>query len=118
MGLDVTTRCQVDDHLVDLLANCGKPGTKLLSQLLLCYRENRGRHTFLHDPMAVFAVFDRDLLEFSGEDIQVELRGEHTRGMTFNRFQIGFGNERQNIRCAKQVRAEEFKEAFTKIITS
>ena len=35
VGLDVTTRCQVDDRLVDLLANCGKPGTKLLSQLLL-----------------------------------------------------------------------------------
>ena len=63
-------------------------------------------------------LFDRDLLEFSGEYIQVELRGEHTRGMTFNRFQIGFGSDRQNIRCAKQVQAEEFKKAFTKIITS
>ena len=83
MGLDVTTRCQVDDQLVDLLANCGKPGTKLLSQLPLCYRENRPPH--LPPPMVVRG---QDLLEFSGEDIQVELRGEHTRGMTLNRFQI------------------------------
>ncbi|MCD7907159.1 MAG: nucleoside hydrolase, partial [Clostridium sp.] len=42
IGLDVTTRCQVNDQLVELLANCGKPGTKLLSELLLCYRRNRG----------------------------------------------------------------------------
>lgn len=118
VGLDVTTRCQVSDELVELLAGCGRPGTKLLSELLLCYRKNRGRHTFLHDPMAVFAVCDRELIEFSGEDIVVELHGKYTRGMTFNRFQIGFGNDRQNIRCAKQIRAEEFVETFKRIMTS
>jgi len=39
-------------------------------------------------------------------------------GMTFNRFKIGFGSDRQNIRCAKHIRAEEFVEAFKRIMIS
>ncbi len=38
--------------------------------------------------------------------------------MTFNRFKIGFGSDRQNIRCAKHIRAEEFVEAFKRIMIS
>lgn len=118
VGLDVTTCCQVDDELVAYLAGSGKPGTRLLSELLLCYRKNRGRHTFLHDPMAVYAVYDKELIEFCGEDIMVELHGQHTRGMTFNRFKIGFGSECPRIQCAKKVDSVRFKEAFRRILTS
>lgn len=116
IGLDVTTRCQVDDGLVSLFKNSGKPEVELLGELLMCYYENRGRHTFLHDPMALFAVYDKELITYSGEDIHVELQGKHTRGTTFNTWKIGVGNSRQNVRCAKDIKAEEFVEKFKEII--
>lgn len=40
---------------------------ELLADLLTCYYENRGRHTFLHDPMAVFAVYDKDIITYQGK---------------------------------------------------
>lgn len=116
VGLDVTTRCQVNDELVELFKTCGRPENELLAELLLCYRKKRGRHTFLHDPMAVYAVYDQELIEYSGEDILVELHGEHTRGMTFNRFKIGEGNIRHNIKCAKNIQADVFTEEFKRIM--
>lgn len=116
VGLDVTTRCQVNDELVEFLKAAQKPETSLLSDLLMCYYKDRGRHTFLHDPMAVFAVYDRELITYSGEDIVVELKGEYTRGMTFNRFKIGIGRCQETIRCAKTVEAERFMERFKEIM--
>lgn len=116
VGLDVTTKCQVDDELVSLLAHSGKPETELLARLLTCYYEDRGRHTFLHDPMAVYAVYDRDLLAYEGEDIHVELCGRHTRGTTFNTWKIGVGNSRQNVMCAREIKAGEFYRKFKEII--
>ena len=67
IGLDVTTRCQVNDQLVTMFRNSKKPEVELLADLLTCYYENRGRHTFLHDPMAVFAVYDKDIITYQGE---------------------------------------------------
>ena len=116
IGLDVTTRCQVNDQLVTLFRNSKKPEVELLADLLTCYYENRGRHTFLHDPMAVFAVYDKDIITYQGEDIHVELHGQHTRGTTFNTWKIGVGNSRQNVQCAKDIKAEEFVRRFKEII--
>lgn len=116
IGLDVTTQCQVDDDLIRYLRDAGKPETNLLADLLMCYYNERGRHTFLHDPMAVFAVYDKELITYSGEDIIVELKGEYTRGMTFNRFKIGTGRCRETIRCAKSIQADRFIEKFKEII--
>lgn len=116
IGLDVTTKCQVNDSLVSMLAHSKKPETELLVKLLMCYYENRGRHTFLHDPMAVFAVYDKELLTYQGEDVHVELHGRHTRGMTFNKWKLGVGSSRQNVLCAKEIKAEAFVEKFKEII--
>ena len=116
IGLDVTTRCQVNDQLVTMFRNSKKPEVELLADLLTCYYENRGRHTFLHDPMAVFAVYDKDIITYQGEDIHVELHGQHTRGTTFNTWKIGVGNSRQNVQCAKDIKAEEFVRRFKEII--
>ena len=116
IGLDVTTRCQVNDQLVTMFRNSKKPEVELLADLLTCYYENRGRHTFLHDPMAVFAVYDKDIITYQGEDIHVELHGQHTRGTTFNTWKIGGGNSRQNVQCAKDIKAEEFVRRFKEII--
>lgn len=116
IGLDVTTKCQVNDSLVSMLAHSKKPETELLAKLLMCYYENRGRHTFLHDPMAVFAVYDKELLTYQGEDVHVELHGRHTRGMTFNKWKLGVDSSRQNVLCAKEIKAEAFVEKFKEII--
>ena len=66
--------------------------------------------------MAVFAVYDRELITYSGEDIVVELNGDYTRGMTFNRFKIGVGHCKETIQCAKKIQADRFVQKFKEII--
>lgn len=118
IGLDVTTQCPITEELFTLIQNHGNPVTNLLAELLLCFKKRRGRHTFLHDPMAVFAVYDKKLITYSKEDIAVELSGKYTRGTTFNRSKIGVGSNRYNAQCAKAIQAQRFVEQFKEIILS
>ena len=37
-------------------------------------------------------------------------------GTTFNTWKIGVGNSRQNVQCAKDIKAEEFVRRFKEII--
>jgi purine nucleosidase len=118
VGLDVTTQCPVTDELLNAITSHGEDYTALLGELLMCFKRERGIHTFLHDPMAVFAIYDRELITYRGEDIDVELHGRLTRGTTLNRFRIGFGNDRQTVQCAKTIQADKFVEKFKEILLS
>lgn len=116
VGLDVTTKCQVNDELIIMLKDSKKPECMLLAELLMCYYKNRGRHTFLHDPMAVFALYDRNIITYREEEVHVELRGTYTRGSTFNTWKLGERNNKYNVLCAENIKAEEFVHIFKKRI--
>lgn len=87
-GLDLTHRFRLGAHaLARLRALESEVGTfcaDLLAYFLGAYeRASGGTDTVpMHDPCAVLAVTDPQLFAHEDLQVRVELRGEHTRGMT------------------------------------
>ena len=86
-GLDLTHQFVVDDRLATDLAATGTPGGAVLAGLVTTYldrMEQLGgtRRGGLHDPCAVLAVTHPHLVERTARQVEVELAGSHTRGMT------------------------------------
>jgi inosine-uridine nucleoside N-ribohydrolase len=72
---------------IDALAGIGTPLGTFLNGLLTYYAARIVELTgedlaALHDPCAVLAVTHPELFDFGRHRVQVELQGEHTRGMT------------------------------------
>lgn len=119
IGLDVTLQCPVTEELYQEIRNHGGELTDLLGELLRRYKENRKRHTFLHDPLAIMSLFRPDLFEYRSEDVAVELKGDVTRGMTFRKSKIGVHTiPERNIYAASAVAAEKAVECFRERILS
>jgi purine nucleosidase len=121
VGLDVTLQCPVTDDVFAQIKNRHIPLTDLLVELLLSFKKVKGRFPFLHDPLAVYAVFDTEnIVEFRNEEVGVELRGEFTRGMTFNKN----GRDREkaviggNVKAAWKVDAKRFTNLYLERILS
>ena len=85
-GLNLTTRIQSHDGLIPRLA--GKGALPDLVARLFAFIHDRmqdlvdERRAALHDPCAVLALTHPHLLRFEPRAVDVELAGEHTRGMT------------------------------------
>lgn len=86
--LDVTHQVLVgDDHAAALRA-VGSPQATFLADVFAHFTRAYREVTFaeamgpLHDPCAVLAVTDPALFDLHDLHVAVELRGEHTRGMT------------------------------------
>ncbi len=116
IGLDVTLQTPVTEELFQEIRLHNTPMTDLLGELLNRFHSVHTHHTFLHDPMAVLAVFDEELLTYHSEDIVVELKGEFTRGTTFARTAIGKRSAEKGILCAQTIKSDAFVELFRKRI--
>jgi inosine-uridine nucleoside N-ribohydrolase len=86
-GLDLTHQFVVDDRLADHLREIANPGGLMLADLVVSYLDHvekvRGeRQGGLHDPCAVLAVTHPSLIRHTLRQVDVELAGAHTRGMT------------------------------------
>lgn len=87
-GLDLTHRFQLDDGieagLRDLGTEVGTFTADLLDYFLGAYARASGaaRSAPMHDPCAVLALTDPALFTREALRVEVELRGERTRGMT------------------------------------
>lgn len=125
VGLDVTKRCILDPLQLERLFSGGRDTEllRLLRRLIRDWQRSTGRsRPILHDALAVAAVFEQGLLEYRREAVQVELNGEWTRGMTFNRTdrdreeQLVERAERlaesSNVEVARCVNRDEFVEMF------
>ena len=85
VGLDVTMQCRLNDEETARIKNCGFPLTNFLSKLITLHQKaSGGWPIYLHDPLAVGVTFDETLVKLVEKRIGVELKGELTRGMTFN----------------------------------
>jgi len=112
LGLDVTEQAKFEpEHLVDLARRAGSrpddsialalgedpmrstrsvasnPIVRYLADALRFYMEFHARYdgfygAFIHDPLAVAAALDRDLITTEALYVDVETRGELTAGMT------------------------------------
>ena len=87
-GLDLTHQLLVDDAMVARSRAFGTAFGRFAADFLGGYLANvRVIHgdasdAALHDPCAVLAVTDPDVLRCSTHPVAIETSGEHTRGMT------------------------------------
>lgn len=86
-GLNLTHQLPVDDGVLERVRRIDTAAARFASQsfAFLLDRLDRltgSRRASLHDPCAVLAVTHPDLLETRPCRVDIELHGEHTRGMT------------------------------------
>jgi purine nucleosidase/pyrimidine-specific ribonucleoside hydrolase len=115
VGLDVTLKCQLTHEDINRIENQSKDITKFLSNLISHWRGKNDYLPILHDPLAIYAVFNDGLLEFNEERIVVETKGEFTRGATFNQTGYRWGridSVKSNIWTAKNVDGKVFGQLF------
>jgi purine nucleosidase/pyrimidine-specific ribonucleoside hydrolase len=79
LGWNVTTRCQLREEDIERLQNDGSPQADLLSRLLAVWQRHRPRWhprlPYLHDPLAVLALYSPELLQFEEMTARVLVHG-------------------------------------------
>jgi purine nucleosidase len=96
VGLNVTRRTGFDDsHIARMRASGRKVATvtaDLMDFYLARQRERRGAAVApMHDVCAIVPYVDATLIQYTDADVQVELAGRHTRGMTVCDLRPGAG---------------------------
>lgn len=83
VGLGVTMKCQLGQEELNKLANRGLASTELLMDMIKAWQKSTGEmYPVLHDPLAVAVAFDQTLVKMEPREVNVETRGEFTRGFT------------------------------------
>lgn len=87
IGLDVTMQVRLSQDEVDVLAASDDPVGRFAAQILPFYLDayagwSGARRCAMHDPLAVAVAAHPDLVQTHPLPVDVELRGELTRGMT------------------------------------
>lgn len=120
IGLDVTLKCRLSENDLNIIDSSTSPVTKLLSELIRRWRNTTKSLPILHDPLAVCAVFNDDIFKMKNEKITVEIKGEHTRGITFNKTGLNWSANNEivdsHVKVAKNVDAEAFVKLFIRRI--
>lgn len=80
VGLNVTTKCKVDDDLLTYLRSLKSSGNKLIVDMLEVWLKDNKRQSTMHDGLAVATLID-DFCTFEEFNILVELEGPK-RGYT------------------------------------
>ena len=114
IGLDVTHKVYWEERDLQPLEDAGNERAKFLLQIIRfisgAYENLTGwRRCVLHDPLAAAVCQFPDLVKTEKYPVDVELRGELTRGMTVvdRRGRTPLGEK--NINVALEVDAERFK---------
>ncbi|MBP3966567.1 nucleoside hydrolase [Paenibacillus lignilyticus] len=110
VGLDVTVQCVLTKEEVDRLFTKPKRSAAYIRELVGRWQQVTDHYPMMHDPLAICAVFDNEILEFQRDEIVVETQGEFTRGATYNKTALYWrGNAEQSvIQAAKNVDSEAF----------
>jgi inosine-uridine nucleoside N-ribohydrolase len=123
VGLDVTNRTRFTKAHLQRLAKTQGPQNDVAVQLLERLAKFGGGVAVMYDPLAMGAVIDRGVIESQDMRVDVETRGEFTRGATVAtrevpRFEerdgrlslVGFKPAVPNVKVAVGVKAELFLE--------
>jgi len=118
IGLDVTTKCILGQPYFDRFEHSRDPYIQFMMRLIAAWRAAvPWQYPCLHDPLAVFSVFDSNWLTYEEKYIDVELNGEHTRCMTIphdhDRYKNleGYHTKTKSM-IAKQIEAAKFIDFF------
>lgn len=121
VGLDATSQVLFGPPEADRMRASGAPAAALAADLV-DYAHRRclaaGRlATPLHDAVAVIAVTHPGLFTTSRRPVAVELRGEHTRGMTVVDDRPG-AEGTGNCDVVREVQADRVKELIIEAVTA
>jgi inosine-uridine nucleoside N-ribohydrolase len=113
-GLDLTRQAAVDSETIARFRAAGTRTAGVIADLLEYYRAASERLTGsptvpLHDPCAVAALAAPELFEFRFARVEVETRGDQTRGMTVvdrRRWETGLAEEAPNGNCRVATRVD------------
>lgn len=85
-GLDITQKASVLPEDIEEIKGIDNKVAKFLSQVLeklLSYHRTTGFNgCHLHDPVALLAVTNPEMIKTKALHVEIELEGKHTRGMT------------------------------------
>ncbi|MEM2584131.1 MAG: nucleoside hydrolase [Thermoproteota archaeon] len=113
VGLDVTMKCTMPMSIVERLGSSDKPEHKLVYSMLEAWRKSTGhKQPILHDPLALAVVVDNRIVYIENTRVDVELKGEYTRGFTVITGGI------PNASICLEVDVERFLKLFEKVIFS
>lgn len=114
VGIDVTSKCKLEDTELAKIYDCKTPLTELLSELIGLYKQKHKEWpVYLHDPLALGIIIDETLTRMEEKLVDVELKGELTRGMTVN-LSDGkwWAQENSHIKVCKEVERDRFVKMF------
>lgn len=104
VGLDVTRQVAITRQYKDDLAASGTPLAVTLTKQIEGYMDYRKRDfTFMHDPLAVALLIDRQLVKTRRMSIRVDYDHRHPTGIT-----VGELNEDGNVEVCLEVDRESF----------
>ncbi|MGQ9479707.1 MAG: nucleoside hydrolase [Thermoproteota archaeon] len=113
VGLDVTLKCPMPMSMVERLNSSQKPEHRLMSLMIKAWSNHTGnRQPILHDPLALATVVDDKIVTFEKTRVEVELRGEYTRGFTL------ITGRTMNASIGVDVDVERFLRLFEEVIFS
>lgn len=109
-GLNLTQQFLTDDEFVDTLRESGKAVPGLIADLYAYMHERMvdligERRAALHDPCAVLTLSHPELFEFADMYVDVETKGEITRGMTVFDQRRSLHKPEPNCRVATKINA-------------
>ncbi len=111
-GLDLTHQFTMGAGHIECLRQVGS-GAATFAADLLTFFSNAYAEAYsgraegpLHDPCAVMALTHPELFESQDHHVVVELRGDHTRGMTLTDTRAGRRGEAPNVRVLKRIDAD------------
>jgi len=111
VGLDVTLKCPMPMSMVERLKSSQKPEHKLVSSMLKAWSVHSGcSQPILHDPLALATVVDEKIVTVEKARVEVELKGEYTRGFTVKT------NNDPNAAICIDVDVERFLKLFEEVI--
>jgi len=81
VGLDVTFRCMLSDEQTITFRESEDEVARLIMKMRQYWLSN---HIYLHDPLAIAVAYREDFVTLERRKIDIETRGEYTRGMCVN----------------------------------
>jgi inosine-uridine nucleoside N-ribohydrolase len=111
MPLDLTHQATLNDADLNFFRGLGTRVGRRVADMLEPYaafhdRWYGNRDVIMHDAMAVYDVIDPSAIAKQGVDVQVETRGDHSRGATW--FDRRAAHERSTVRVGVAVDNDRF----------
>jgi len=109
VGLDVTMKCRLPAE--ECLRRFGKGPLKIVAEMAEVW--SRGsRQVIFHDPLAAVSVFEPDVCTWQAGLIEVELKSDRLRGLTYFNSQA----DQKPHEVAVDVKPEEFFKRYFEVV--